>query len=183
MLSTLQSEDEDVESALIPFLQAYVSKLRNSQKRGSPISQVPSSTVIPPDTALRPPCPLLTALPAAEAANHVCAQLSGCVCQGGDQWPDLLQESRQHVRGILEAVASGAYYPETSSAPTLILPDRSAHALAAAEAEQAAAERRQELFVLFRNGAKIFPEEAYAVVGPRLQALVSEADTDFQVGI
>ena len=41
VLSTLQSEDEEVESALIPFLQAYVSKLRNNQKRGSPISQVP----------------------------------------------------------------------------------------------------------------------------------------------
>lgn len=40
VLSTLQSEDEEVECALVPFLQAYVSKLRSSQKRGSPISQV-----------------------------------------------------------------------------------------------------------------------------------------------
>lgn len=40
VLSSLQSEDEEVESALVPFLQAYVSKLRNSQKRGSPTSQV-----------------------------------------------------------------------------------------------------------------------------------------------
>ena len=51
---------------------------------------------------------------------------------------------------------------------------RSAQALAAAEAEHAAAERRQELFVLLRNAAKVFPEEGYAVVGPRLQALASE---------
>ena len=148
---------------------------------------VSHSTVVPPDTAPRPPCPLVTALPTRcplqRLPVHV-RQLSGCVCQGGEvSWPDWLQESRQHVRGILEAVASSAYYPETSSAPALNLSDRSAHALAAAEAEQAAAERRQELFVLFRNGAKIFPEEAYAVVGPRLQALVSEADTDFQVNI
>ncbi len=100
-----------------------------------------------------------------------------------DLWSYRLQESRQHVRGILEAVASSAYYPESSSAPALDLLDRSAHALAAAEAEHSAAERRQELFVLFRNSAKIFPEEAYAVVGPRLQALVSEANTDFQVGL
>jgi len=85
------------------------------------------------------------------------------------------------VRGILEAVASTAYYPESSSAPALDFSDRSAQALAAAEAENAAAERRQELFVLFRNGAKVFPEEGYAVAGPRLQALVSEADTNFQV--
>ena len=58
---------------------------------------------------------------------------------------------------------------------------RSAQALAAAEAEHAAAERRQELFVLLRNAAKVFPEEGYAVVGPRLQALASEGDTDFKV--
>ena len=58
---------------------------------------------------------------------------------------------------------------------------RSAQALAAAEAEHAAAERRQELFVLFRNAAKVFPEEGYAVVGPRLQALASKEDTDFKV--
>ena len=58
---------------------------------------------------------------------------------------------------------------------------RSAQALAAAEAEHAAAERRQELFVLLRNAAKVFPEEGYAVVGPRLQALASDGDTDFKV--
>ncbi len=50
--------------------------------------------------------------------------------------------------------------------PALDFSDRSAQALAAAEAENAAAERRQELFVLFRNGAKVYPEEGYAVAGP-----------------
>ena len=40
VLSTLQSGDEEVESALVPFLQAYVAKLRAGQKRGSPASQV-----------------------------------------------------------------------------------------------------------------------------------------------
>ncbi|CAK0782799.1 hypothetical protein CVIRNUC_005994 [Coccomyxa viridis] len=128
VLSTLQSGDEEVEGALVPFLQAYVARLRAGQKRGSPASQ----------------------------------------------------ESRQHVRGILEAVAGCAKYPDTSSAAALDPSDRSAQALAAAEAEHAAAERRQELFVLLRNAAKVFPEEGYAVVGPRLQALASEGDTDFK---
>ena len=35
--------------------------------------------------------------------------------------------------------------------------------------------------MLLRNAAKVFPEEGYAVVGPRLQALASEGDTDFKV--
>ena len=54
MLSTLQSEDEEVESALIPFLQAYVSKLRNSQKRGGSISQVPDLPIHPHTTRAHP---------------------------------------------------------------------------------------------------------------------------------
>ena len=58
VLSTLQSEDEEVESALIPFLQAYVSKLRNSQKRGSAVSQVPNSTPTHTDTPTCRLCPL-----------------------------------------------------------------------------------------------------------------------------
>ena len=84
------------------------------------------------------------------------------------------------MRGILKAVAGAAQYPESSAAPALDLSDRSARALAAAEAEAAAAERRAELFVLARNAAKVFPEEGVAVAGPRLQALVSEPDTGFQ---
>ena len=84
------------------------------------------------------------------------------------------------MRGILEAVAGAARYPESSAAPALDLSDRSARALAAAEAEAAAAERRAELFVLARNAAKVFREEGVAVAGPRLQALVSKPDTGFQ---
>ena len=40
-----------------------------------------------------------------------------------------LQESRQHVRGILEAVAGCAKYPDTSSAAALDPSDRSAQYL------------------------------------------------------
>lgn len=54
-------------------------------------------------------------------------------------------------------------------------------ALQAVESETAAAERRQELFVLFRNAAKVAPDEGYAVVGGLLQQLVSEPSTDFHV--
>ena len=47
VLSTLQSGDEEVESALVPFLQAYVAKLRAGQKRGSPASQVRAASHAP----------------------------------------------------------------------------------------------------------------------------------------
>ena len=52
VLSTLQSGDEEVESALVPFLQAYVAKLRAGQKRGSPASQVRAASHAPPATCL-----------------------------------------------------------------------------------------------------------------------------------
>jgi hypothetical protein len=68
----------------------------------------------------------------------------------------LVQVQRQHLRGILEAVADCAQYPETSSAPAVDVDDSAGDpdALEAREAENAAADRRQELFVLFRNAAK-----------------------------
>ena len=73
---------------------------------------------------------------------------------------------RQHLRGVLEAVAQSAHFPDTSSAPALDLDaggtggtpggtTSTPEALQAREAEAAAAERRQELFVLFRNAAKV----------------------------
>lgn len=83
-------------------------------------------------------------------------------------------------------MAECAHYPESSSAEALdgasdaVDPD----ALEAAEAEMAAAERRAELFVLFRNAAKVAPDEGYAaaaaVVGLLLQRLVSQPSTGFQ---
>ncbi len=92
------------------------------------------------------------------------------------------QVHRQHIRGILEAVAESAHYPESSSAEALDGAGDAAdpEALEAAEAEAAAAERRAELFVLFRNAAKVAPEEGYAVAGLLLQRLVSEPSTGFQ---
>ncbi len=76
------------------------------------------------------------------------------------------QVHRQHLRGILEAVAQSAHYPDSSSAPALDLDSggpgggtvrggTTPEALQAREAEAAAAERRQELFVLFRNASKV----------------------------
>ncbi len=92
MLSTLQSEDEEVESALIPFLQAYVSKLRNSQKRGGSVSQVPESTALhtcssvpalpalttPLPTSCPPHRPSLSSAPAqSHLPAYTCATRSG----------------------------------------------------------------------------------------------------------
>ena len=90
---------------------------------------------------------------------------------------------RQHIRGVLEAVAESAHYPESSAAEVLEGGDAAADpdALQAAEAEAAAAERRAELFVLFRNASKVAPEEGYAVTGTLLQRLVSQPSTEFRV--
>jgi hypothetical protein len=91
-----------------------------------------------------------------------------------------MQVHRQQVRGILKAVAECAHFPDSSATPAL---DGGAEAATpeALEAEAAASERRQELFVLFRNAAKVAPEEGYAVVGGLLQQLVSPPSTGFQV--
>jgi hypothetical protein len=89
---------------------------------------------------------------------------------------------RQHVRGTLEAVAECAQYPDSSSAAVLNEAEASTpEAREALEAETAAAARRLELFVLFRNAAKVAPEEGYAVLGGLLQQLVSQPNTGFQV--
>lgn len=40
VLATLGSEDEEVASCLVPFLQSYTAKLKNSLKRSGPLSQV-----------------------------------------------------------------------------------------------------------------------------------------------
>ena len=55
MLSTLQSGDEEVEGALVPFLQAYVAKLRAGQKRGSSASQVRAASHALPATSFGQP--------------------------------------------------------------------------------------------------------------------------------
>ncbi len=91
---------------------------------------------------------------------------------------------RQHIRGVLEAVAESAHYPESSAAEVLEGGEAAADpdALQAAEAEAAAAERRAELFVLFRNASKVAPEEGYAVTGTLLQRLVSKPSSEFRVG-
>lgn len=68
----------------------------------------------------------------------------------------MLQLQRQHLRGILDAVADCAQYPLTSSAAVVDADDANdPDALEAREAENVAADRRQELFVLFRNAAKV----------------------------
>lgn len=95
----------------------------------------------------------------------------------------LSQVHRQHIRGVLEAVSESAHYPESSEAEVLEGGDAAADpdALQAAEAEAAAAERRAELFVLFRNASKVAPEEGYAVTGTLLQRLVSQPTSEFRV--
>ena len=53
-------------------------------------------------------------------------------------------------------------------------------AAASSEALAAVAERRQELFVLFRAAARVTPSEAYAVTGGRLAAALAVPSTSPQ---
>jgi len=70
---------------------------------------------------------------------------------------------------ILEATAACARFSDDSMVYA-IAPASSGENVAAEEEETAVSDRRQELFVLFKNTSKLVPEEAYSIVGRRLEA-------------
>jgi hypothetical protein len=76
----------------------------------------------------------------------------------------------QELRAILEAAGDRAMYAESSS-----------DTVSDDEGEESVAERRQDLFTLFRNAAKIVPDTAAAVVRDRLQRIASDRQAPFQV--
>eukprot|EP00884_Botryococcus_braunii_P015515 jgi/Botrbrau1/2647/Bobra.0203s0001.1 len=89
----------------------------------------------------------------------------------------LLREQVEHLQAIMEAVADRATFVFTSGNPANQL---------IAEEEDLMLERRQDLFTLFRNAAKIVPDTASAVVQNRLQQIMSDLSTPFpkvEIGI
>jgi exportin-T len=84
-----------------------------------------------------------------------------------------------HVPALLEAVANAARYPNDSTAAESA-PASPAEATTAEEEEASMAERRQELFVLFRNAARLAPDAANALVGSRLEAALSRPGASWQ---
>lgn len=57
-----------------------------------------------------------------------------------------------------------------------------AEAVAAAEEDAEVLEKRGDLFVLFRNLAKVAPNAAYSFVTTRLQTVLTRPSASFQVG-
>jgi hypothetical protein len=84
-----------------------------------------------------------------------------------------VQEQVEQLRAIMEAVADRATFLSTSGDP--------ADQPIEKEEEEAVLERRPELFTLFRNAAKIVPETASEVVRARLQQIMADPGTPFQV--
>ncbi|KAK9827309.1 hypothetical protein WJX81_002974 [Elliptochloris bilobata] len=87
------------------------------------------------------------------------------------------------LRALMEAVVDCARFPADAllhEANSSAEPADSAAAAASSEALAVVAERRQELFVLFRAAARVAPGEAYAVTGRRLAAALATPSTSPQ---
>lgn len=84
------------------------------------------------------------------------------------------------VANILDAVATGSRFPDDSA---VMIPSQGTSdfcELTAAEEEAAMADRRQELFTIFRNAAKLAPEVAVATVAQRMRPALSIPDAPWQ---
>lgn len=80
---------------------------------------------------------------------------------------------KQEVTAILDSVATAAQYPDDSE----LTPDSSSDSVAVQEEVTAVQDKRQELFVLFRNLCKLCPDEAVAFVRQQLQAVLDGQQT------
>ena len=81
---------------------------------------------------------------------------------------------------MLDSLAACARFPDDSCNFALTAADAT-EAVAAEEETSNMLEKRQELFTLFKNTAKLAPKEAYAFVGMQLQGVVSRSKADWQV--
>ena len=87
---------------------------------------------------------------------------------------NLPADAETQLPAILEAVAECARFPEDSLAYEAVA-STTAERVASEEEESSMAERRQELFALFKNAAKLAPHAAYAVVGKRLEMVLQQS--------
>lgn len=91
-----------------------------------------------------------------------------------------LQDAVQHVPNMLQSLSTCARFPLDSSNYAL-RPEDPTEAVAAEEETAAVLEKRQDLFTLFKNTAKLVPEQVYAFVRQKLQAALSNAQSEWQV--
>ena len=92
----------------------------------------------------------------------------------------MLQEALHHIPAMLDSLAVCARFPDDSCNYALTAQDPT-EAVAAEEEATAVLEKRQDLFTLFRNTAKLVPEPAYVSVGKRLQGVMSHQKSAWQV--
>lgn len=92
----------------------------------------------------------------------------------------VVQEALHHIPAVLDSLAACARFPEDSCNFALTAGDAT-EAVAAEEETANMLEKRQELFTLFRNTAKLAPELAFAFVGTQLQGVVSHSKACWQV--
>ena len=83
---------------------------------------------------------------------------------------------------MLDSLAVCARFPEDSCNYPLTAQDAT-EAVAAEEETATVLEKRQDLFTLFKNTAKLVSEPAYVFVGKQLQGVVSRRKSEWQVSI
>ena len=91
----------------------------------------------------------------------------------------LPEDAAAQLPAILEAVADCARFPEDSLAYEAVALS-TVEKVASEEEEAAVADRRQELFSLFKNTAKLAPNTAYTAVGKRLEMALSQSCSKWQ---
>ena len=93
-----------------------------------------------------------------------------------------LQEALHHIPAMLDSLAVCARFPQDSCNYALTAQDAT-EAVPAEEETATVLEKRQDLFTLFKNTAKLVPEPAYVFVGKQLQGVVSRQKAEWQVSI
>ncbi len=93
-----------------------------------------------------------------------------------------LQEALQHIPAMLDSLAVCARFPQDSCNYALTAQDAT-EAVAAEEETATVLDKRQDLFTLFKNTAKLVSEPVYVFVGKQLQGVVSRQKAEWQVSI
>ena len=83
---------------------------------------------------------------------------------------------------MLDSLAVCARFPEDSCNYDLT-PQDATEAVAAEEETATVLDKRQDLFTLFKNTAKLAPEPAYVFIGKQLQGLISRQKAEWQVSM
>jgi exportin-T len=171
VLAALRAGHDEVAAAAVPFLLSYVGRLKSMQKRAP-------DGVLPAGQAAHVPAILeslaaCARFPDDSAAYEVVAACATERCVGPLPacWASLLL-----VACPADRCQPEQWLPASLSFPPLLCPTCTCLCRVAAEEEESAmADRRQDLFTLFRNAASLARPETYSFVDGRLSAALSGA--------